>query len=145
MTGTVVSGDKMRISSFVQAILRVVVALSCIASLKCQVIRKPNVLVLLVDDLGIADLACFGNDTARTPHIDRLAAGGAKLLHNLAPDSICTPSRAAFLTGRYPIRSGFAANPGKHRVFLDASAAGGLPENETTFAEVLSESGYTTG
>ena len=122
-----------------------ILALCWLASSQAQTAHKPNVLVFLVDDLGIADLACFGNDTAKTPHIDRLAAGGAKLLHNLAPESVCTPSRAAFLTGRYPIRSGFASDPGERRMLILNAASGGLPHNETTLAEVLSESGYSTG
>ena len=60
----------------------------------------------MADDLGIGDIGCFGNDTIKTPNIDRIAREGAKLTHHLAAASLCTPSRAAFLTGRYPIRSG---------------------------------------
>ena len=74
-----------------------------------QTSAKPNIIVFLVDDLGIAYLGCFGNDTIKTPNIDRLAEEGARLRHDVTPDSICTPNRAAFLTGRYPIRSGLAA------------------------------------
>ena len=106
---------------------------------------KPNVLVFLVDDLGIADLGCFGNDTMKTPNIDRLAEQGARLQHDVTPDSICTPNRAAFLTGRYPIRSGLASDQGQIRVFVFAASSGGLPPNETTFAEIASAAGYKTG
>ena len=74
---------------------------------------KPNVLIFLVDDMGIGDVGCFGNDTIKTPNIDRLAEQGALLRHDVTPDSICTPNRAAFLTGRYPIRSGLAASRGQ--------------------------------
>ena len=107
--------------------------------------KLPNVLIFLVDDLGIADLGCFGNDTIKTPNIDRLAERGARLRHDVTPDSICTPNRAAFLTGRYPIRSGLAAGRGQMRAFLFASGSGGLPQNETTFAEIASAAGYKTG
>ena len=101
-------------------------------------------MIFLVDDLGIADLGCFGNDTIKTPNIDRLAEQGARLRHDVTPDSICTPNRAAFLTGRYPIGSGLATD-GDMRVFIFTSASGGLPKNETTFAEVASDAAYRTG
>ena len=106
---------------------------------------KPNIVVFLVDDLGIGDVGCFGNDTIKTPNIDRLAEGGARLRHDVHPDSVCTPNRAAILTGRYPIRSGLASDSGQLRMFLSASASGGLPQNETTFAEIASAAGYRTG
>ena len=67
---------------------------------------KPNIVVLLADDMGIGDIGCFGNTTLPTPNIDSLAKDGAKMTHFLTAASVCTPSRAAFLTGRYPIRSG---------------------------------------
>ena len=107
--------------------------------------KRPNFVVFLVDDLGIGDIGCFGNDTIKTPNIDNLASNGAKLNHNLAPESVCTPSRAATLTGRYAIRSGMASGPGETRMFLHIATSGGLPSNETTIAEILQESGYKTG
>ena len=107
-------------------------------------VEKPNFVVLLVDDLGIGDIGCFGNDTIKTPNVDRLAARGARLNHNLAPESICTPSRAAMLTGRYAIRSGLASGPGELRVIANLACSAGLPSNETTVAEVLQENGYKT-
>lgn len=107
--------------------------------------KRPNFVVLLVDDLGIGDVGCFGNDTIKTPNIDKLASRGAKLNHNLAPESMCTPSRAATLTGRYAVRSGMASGPKEVRVFLTIGTSGGLPANETTIAEVLKETGYKTG
>ena len=79
--------------------------------------KRPNFVVFLVDDLGIGDIGCFGNDTIKTPNIDNLASNGAKLNHNLAPESVCTPSRAATLTGRYAIRSGMASGPGRPECF----------------------------
>ncbi|KAK3723822.1 hypothetical protein QZH41_019504, partial [Actinostola sp. cb2023] len=106
---------------------------------------QPNIVIFLVDDLGIADIGCFGNDTIKTPNIDKLASEGVRLTHHLAPESVCTPSRAAFLTGRYAIRSGLAANPDRIRMFLYLAVPGGLPRNETTFAEVLKDAGYATG
>ena len=109
-----------------------------------RLVEKPNFVVLLVDDLGIGDIGCFGNHTIKTPNVDRLASRGAKLNHNLAPESICTPSRAAMLTGRYAIRSGLASGPGELRVISNLACSAGLPNNETTLAEVLQENGYET-
>ena len=106
--------------------------------------QRPNFLVFLVDDVGIGDIGCFGNDTIKTPNIDRLAARGAKLTHNLSPESICTPSRAAMLTGRYAIRSGMASGPGELRVLGSLACSGGLPSNESTIGKVLQENGYRT-
>ncbi|XP_045712111.1 arylsulfatase L isoform X1 [Phyllostomus hastatus] len=105
---------------------------------------RPNILLLLADDLGIGDIGCYGNDTIRTPNIDRLAADGVRLTQHLAAASLCTPSRAAFLTGRYPLRSGMVSSHG-NRVLQWAGVAGGLPTNETTFAKILQGQGYATG
>ncbi|KAM9766255.1 steryl-sulfatase isoform 2-T2 [Menidia menidia] len=105
--------------------------------------NRPNFVLMMVDDLGIGDLGCYGNDTLRTPNIDRLAEEGVKLTHHIAAASLCSPSRAAFLTGRYPIRSGIAGHsrPG---VFLFNAASGGLPSWEVTFATIAKQQGYET-
>ncbi|XP_070606975.1 arylsulfatase D-like isoform X2 [Erythrolamprus reginae] len=105
---------------------------------------RPNILLIMADDLGYGDLGCFGNNTIRTPNIDQLAKEGVKLTQHIAAASVCTPSRAAFLTGRYPIRSGMVSQ-NKKRVFIWTGASGGLPENETTFAKLLQQNGYATG
>lgn len=68
---------------------------------------KPNVVIFLADDLGIGDIGCFGNSSIKTPNIDRIANEGAKLTHHLTAAALCTPSRAALMTGRYPVRSGW--------------------------------------
>ncbi|XP_066515190.1 steryl-sulfatase isoform X2 [Hoplias malabaricus] len=108
-----------------------------------QGVSQPNFVLMMVDDLGIGDLGCYGNTTLKTPHIDTLAQDGVKLTQHLAASPLCTPSRAAFLTGRYPIRSGMAA----HRrvgVYIISAASGGLPQEELTFARILKEQGYRT-
>ena len=63
--------------------------------------KKPNVIIFIVDDLGIGDIGCFGNKTMKTPNVDSIASNGVKFEHNLAPEVVCTPSRAATMTGRY--------------------------------------------
>ncbi|XP_022103782.1 steryl-sulfatase-like [Acanthaster planci] len=109
----------------------------------CTSKKKPNFVIFIMDDVGMGDLGCFGNNTMKTPNIDRLAQEGAKLNHHLALP-LCTPSRAALMTGRLPVRYGMGS---RHimRVFTFLSAKAGLPSNETTIAELLKESGYSTG
>ncbi|XP_058886007.1 arylsulfatase D isoform X1 [Acipenser ruthenus] len=105
---------------------------------------RPNFIVMMVDDLGIGDIGCYGNNTVRTPNIDRLAQEGVKLTQHIAAGPLCTPSRAAFMTGRYPIRSGMGST-GRVQVILWTGASGGLPSNETTFATILQKHDYSTG
>uniref|UniRef100_A0A8C3W231 Arylsulfatase D n=1 Tax=Catagonus wagneri TaxID=51154 RepID=A0A8C3W231_9CETA len=105
---------------------------------------KPNILLIMADDLGIGDLGCYGNDTLRTPNIDRLAEEGVRLTQHLAAAPLCTPSRAAFLTGRHALRSGMDATHG-YRALQWNAGSGGLPQNETTFARILQQQGYATG
>ncbi|XP_033473647.1 arylsulfatase D isoform X2 [Epinephelus lanceolatus] len=106
--------------------------------------RKPNFVLMMVDDLGIGDIGCYGNDTIRTPNIDRLASEGVKLTQHIAAAPLCTPSRAAFMTGRYAFRSGLGSF-GRVQVLLFLAGSGGLPPSETTFAKRLQQQGYTTG
>ncbi|NXA36068.1 ARSD Arylsulfatase, partial [Eudromia elegans] len=109
-----------------------------------SITTKPNIVLLMADDVGIGDIGCYGNDTIRTPNIDRLAKEGVKLTQHIAAAPLCTPSRAAFLTGRYPIRSGMDAI-NNYRVIFWNGGSGGLPPNETTFAKILQQQGYSTG
>ncbi|XP_076026247.1 arylsulfatase D [Genypterus blacodes] len=109
-----------------------------------EVDSKPNFVLIMADDLGIGDVGCYGNDTIRTPNIDRLAAEGVKLTQHIAAAPLCTPSRAAFMTGRYAIRSGMASS-GRAQVLVFLGGSGGLLPNETTFAKRLQQKGYTTG
>ncbi|XP_059502800.1 arylsulfatase D-like isoform X2 [Stegostoma tigrinum] len=105
---------------------------------------QPNIVLIMADDLGIGDIGCYGNNTMRTPNIDNLAKDGVMLTHHIAAAPLCTPSRAAFMTGRYPIRSGMD-NGYSVRVLVFTGSSGGLPENETTFAALLQKQGYATG
>ncbi|CAF0974112.1 unnamed protein product [Rotaria sordida] len=105
----------------------------------------PNILIFLVDDLGYGDLGCYGNSTINSPHIDSLARDGAKYTQMYSAASICTPSRAGFLTGRYPIRLGLTSNTNQFRTFYSPAQPGGLPHDETTMAEIAQQLGYRTG
>ncbi len=103
--------------------------------------RPPNFVVIFADDLGYGDLGCYGHPTIRTPHLDRMAAQGVKFTQFYSAASVCTPSRAALLTGRYPIRSGMCSF---RRRVLFADSVGGLPEDELTVAAALKQHGYAT-
>jgi arylsulfatase A-like enzyme len=101
----------------------------------------PNFVIIFADDLGYGDLGCFGHPTIRTPHLDRMAREGMKLTQFYSAAEVCTPSRAALLTGRLPIRSGMCSS--KRRVLFPDSK-GGLPAGEVTLAEALKTKGYAT-
>jgi arylsulfatase A len=101
---------------------------------------KPNMIIITADDLGYGDLGCYGSPTIRTPNLDRMAAEGLRFTDFYSASEVCTPSRAALLTGRYPIRSGMI---GKRRV-LFPNSKGGLPPAEVTMAESLKSAGYAT-
>jgi len=103
--------------------------------------QPPNFIILFADDLGYGDFACYGHPTIRTPRIDRMADEGMRFTQFYAAASVCTPSRAALLTGRLPIRSGMCSDKG--RVLFPWSALG-LPPSEITFAEALKTKGYAT-
>ena len=113
------------------------------ASVK-KVSKPPNVIVLLVDDLGYGDLGIQGNESLSTPNIDRIGREGVRFTRWLSASAICTPSRASFMTGRYAQRYGMASS-GRNTRVMAPSAPGGLPHSETTFSEVLREDyGYST-
>lgn len=100
--------------------------------------KSPNFIVIFTDDQGYADLGCFGGTHVQTPKIDKMASEGAKLTSFYVAAPLCTPSRAALMTGSYPKRIGMA-----ERVLL-ASDAKGLNPNEITIAELLKSVGYKT-
>ena len=95
--------------------------------------EKPNVIVFLGDDLGCHDLGCFGAHDLKTPHIDAIASTGARFTNWYSQAPVCAPSRAALMTGRYPIRAGVPANSQE------------LKPSEQTIATVLKTRGYATG
>jgi uncharacterized sulfatase len=105
----------------------------------------PNIVILFADDLGYGDLGAFGAANIRTPRLDAMAAEGQKWT-NFYVQPVCSPSRAALLTGRLPIRNGMFGTPAgvAPKVFRD-NAAAGLPAGEITIAELLKTRGYATG
>ncbi|MCI0681081.1 MAG: sulfatase [Gemmataceae bacterium] len=103
---------------------------------------RPNVVVIFADDLGYGDLGCYGHPTIRTPRLDQMARQGLRFTSFYVAASVCTPSRAGLLTGRYPIRSGMCHDT-RRVLFPDSS--GGLPASEVTIAALLRTLGYATG
>lgn len=98
----------------------------------------PNVVLLLFDDLGYGDLSCFGSEAISTPNADRLAGNGVRLTHAYSGAPVCTPSRAALMTGRYGARSGLQR-------IISPEDSRGMPDGERTVAEYLRRAGYATG
>lgn len=102
---------------------------------------QPNFIVIFADDLGYGDLSSYGHPTILTPNLDKMAAEGMRFTQFYAGAAVCTPSRAALLTGRLGIRTGMY---GKRSVLFPNSASG-LPLKEITIAEMLKAKGYATG
>ena len=98
----------------------------------------PNIVMVYCDDLGYGDLGCFGNTVIRTPNIDRMAKEGIKFSEFYSASPVCSPSRAALLTGRIPQRMGI------NGVFFPRSYTG-MPVEEFTIADLLKTRGYATG
>jgi arylsulfatase len=98
---------------------------------------KPNIVVILSDDLGYGDLGCFGHPTIQTPHLDQLAKDGLRLTACYSSAPVCSPSRAGLFTGRQPYRYGI-------RDWIPANSGIFLPRRETTVASLLRATGYRT-
>ena len=110
------------------------------AGARSRAVGKPNIILIMADDLGYGDIGCYGSTKIKTPNIDALAGGGMKFTDYHSNCPVCSPTRAALLTGRYQQRSGiegvvYAKGPTRQT---------GLALEETTFAEVLKKRGYAT-
>ncbi|HSO76155.1 MAG TPA: sulfatase [Blastocatellia bacterium] len=104
--------------------------------------RQPNILFIYADDMGYGDVGCFGAKAIRTPNLDRMAHEGLKLTSFYVTSPVCTPSRAALLTGRYAARMGEAQMRLANVLFPTDKT--GLPQTETTVARALKQRGYAT-
>ena len=101
---------------------------------------RPNLILIMADDLGYGDIGCYGSEIIQTPNIDALAGGGMRFTDYHSNGAVCSPTRAALLTGRYQQRCGIegVVTAAKHRHT-------GMALKEVTFAEVLKKRGYVTG
>ncbi|MDR3404143.1 MAG: sulfatase-like hydrolase/transferase [Chthoniobacter sp.] len=100
---------------------------------------KPNIIVIVSDDQGAADAGCYGAKDLFTPSIDAIAARGVRFTQFYAGAPVCSPSRAALLTGRYPLRAGLTGNASS-----EPNGKAALPGDQVTMAEMFKAAGYTT-
>lgn len=101
--------------------------------------KPPNFIVIFADDLGYGDIGCYGAEGIKTPHLDALAAGGFRNMDFFVPANVCSPSRAALLTGRYPMRAGY---PVATRPDFPKYENYGFASEELTIPELLKPAGY---
>ena len=126
----------------IRQLLTAGIAALTLAGVSATAEQRPNVIFIVVDDLGYGELGCYGGKDIPTPHIDSLAAGGARFTSGYVTAPFCAASRAALMTGRYQTRFGFEFNP----IGAKNAAPGiGLPVAEKTVADRLRDAGYATG
>lgn len=108
---------------------------------------KPNIIFIMADDLGYADLGCYGQKIIKTPHIDQMAAEGMRFTQCYAGSTVCAPSRSVLMTGKHTGHTTVRGNFGTGGVVGLGGGAGRIPlqETDTTIAEVLKKAGYATG
>lgn len=127
-----------------RALVFIVAVFAALATAQADATKRsrPNIVIILVDDLGYGDVGCYGSSTNKTPHIDQLAKHGLRCTDFHSNGPMCSPTRAALLTGCYQQRFGSkfdsALGPGENR-------ANGLPLEAVTLAEILSDAGYVAG
>ena len=123
--------------------ITVITALWITSLTRIHAAEKPNILVILADDLGYGELTCQGyTGQIPTPHIDSLATSGIRFTSGYVSGPYCSPTRAGFMTGRYQQRYGHEFNPGPTQT---DDAAVGLSLSEKTFGDRLKAAGYATG
>jgi uncharacterized sulfatase len=110
----------------------------CEANSKQQ--NKPNVVIILTDDMGYGDISCYNNNHVKTPNIDRLAENGVRFTDFYVPTPYSAPSRASLLTGRFPLRHGMVQNPAPDAGINDI----GLKAEEVTLGNLFQGAGYRT-
>jgi arylsulfatase A len=123
---------------FLLRLLLAALSLSAGTVTQAEQARQPNIIFVLADDLGWSELGCYGNDFHETPHLDRLAKEGMRFTSAYAAAPVCSPYRAALLTGQHPARIGILD-------YLRPNSSNALPTDQVTLPEVLSKNGYSTG
>lgn len=120
------------------------ISLTLMVSFSCQKNsqKNPNIILIMADDLGYGDIGCYGNTTTKTPALDQMAAEGMKFTNYYSNGAVCTPTRAALMTGNYQQRSGLE---GVIYAAMDKRHEGGISEKEITMGEIFQENGYKTG
>ena len=108
--------------------------IAAFVAVSAEAAPRPNIILVLADDIGISGISCYGSNSFRTPQIDRLAADGMQFNYSFSMP-VCGPSRLCLMTGRYPFRTGGVNNESSEKV---------SPLNEVAFPRLLKESGYAT-
>ncbi|MBK1876509.1 sulfatase family protein [Pelagicoccus mobilis] len=116
----------------------IMICVAAIATLTFAEAKQPNIVIIFNDDQGYQDLGCYGSPDIKTPRVDQMAAEGMKFTSFMVASSVCSPSRAALLTGCYPNRVGVPS------VYFPDRGKGGLEPEHVTMAEVLKTVGYNT-
>lgn len=134
------------IFTLIQRLMIALLSILCICAIGVRLATaaeaaRPNVVLIVADDLGYGELGCYGGKEIPTPHLDALAAGGVRFTSGYVTAPFCAASRAALLTGRYQTRFGFEFNPIGAKNFVPGI---GLPTNQRTLADRLRDAGYTT-
>ena len=101
---------------------------------------KPNIIFIMADDLGYAELGSYGQKKIKTPHLDRLAKQGMRFMRNYSGNAVCAPSRCVLMTGKHPGHA-FVRNNGE----IKPEGQRPIPKEEITMAELLRDQGYATG
>ncbi len=141
---------KFRGTHLVVALLVLVLASGHLISAAEPMATKPNIVLILADDLGGTDLGCYGADLIESPHLDQLAKEGVRFTRAYSPSPVCTPTRASIMTGKHPARlqmtiwsEGSLKGPADRKL-LQAKSGHDLPHTETTLAKHLQQAGYFT-
>jgi arylsulfatase A-like enzyme len=129
------------VAAFSRLIMRSLILLAFLLLAGTVFAAKPNVLLIVADDLGYNDVGFQGSKEIPTPHLDKLAARSLRCTSGYVSHPFCSPTRAGIMTGRYQHRFGHENNP----AWLPESTTAGLSMNETTFPSLMKQAGYTTG
>jgi arylsulfatase A len=139
---------RLKLPTFARLLFAACAVITSVGRADVAAARQPNVIFFLIDDLGWTDLSCMGSKLYETPHLDRLASQGMKLTHAYSACTVCSPTRAAVLTGKYPARlhitDWIAGHVRPHAKLKVPDWTKYLPLEETTLAELLKDAGYAT-
>uniref|UniRef100_A0A8C8TXS4 N-acetylgalactosamine-6-sulfatase n=1 Tax=Peromyscus maniculatus bairdii TaxID=230844 RepID=A0A8C8TXS4_PERMB len=123
---------------------QLLLVLSALGLLASGAPQPPNIVLMLMDDMGWGDLGVYGEPSRETPNLDRMAAEGMLFPNFYSANPLCSPSRAALLTGRLPIRNGFyTSNAHARNAYTPQEIMGGIPNSEHLLPELLKKAGYT--
>jgi len=123
----------------------IMMVLSIVALTRVHAQEKPNIILILTDDMGYSDIGCFGGNFVPTPNIDRIAERGVKFTQYYSAAPICSPSRTGILTGMYPAEWNFTTFLNDRRSNARAEQANYLNVNAPSMAKVMKSAGYATG